>query len=108
MLGLVVFDGERAYRIDLETASGLRRTHYISVESFLPLGDEREVEVQRESSEDDGPPHRELAHVGYSDFHEVNGVMVPFRIRWQGSDDRVLKETVMTVERCRVVDSAVR
>ena len=108
LTGVVDYHGERAYEIHLVTASGLGRVHYVSVDTLLPLGDERPATLERYSWEPAGPAHEETVGIRYYDFREVEGVLMPFSFRWNQSDDQVLPAMEMTYDNCRAVDSALR
>jgi len=62
-------DGEKAYALEVETPNGDKSTEYYSVESGLKLKEETSV---------DGPEGPLTVSVSFSDYREVEGLMLPF------------------------------
>jgi hypothetical protein len=80
--GIVNFEGKKAYSIEMVAAhTGLVRTRYIAVESYLPLGEDRDIVISERGrnyvTETNGRDHF-LVRMVYSDYRTVSGVKYAF------------------------------
>jgi hypothetical protein len=73
--GVVAFEGKAAYSIEMVTPNGIHRTRFIDIESFLPLGEDRDLVLsERHRGDDTTARDHYLVRMVYSDWHTVLGV----------------------------------
>jgi len=77
LAGTTRFGGDLAYKIVMHSREGLLRVRYISVDSMLPLGEDRDLvisERHRDSSQPVSGRDHFTVRMVYSDWRTVNGV----------------------------------
>jgi len=77
LAGTTRFGGQLAYKIVMHSREGLLRVRYISVDSMLPLGEDRDLvisERHRDSSQPVSGRDHFTVRMVYSDWRTVNGV----------------------------------
>lgn len=75
--GTTRFGGQLAYKIEMHSRDGLLRIRYISVDSMMPLGEDRDLvisERHRDSSQPISGRDHFTVRMVYSDWRTVNGV----------------------------------
>jgi hypothetical protein len=109
LLGITDFEGTRAYQIERMTASGITRTAYIAVDTLLPVGEDRDSVTERVSWEPPGPPHLARLRFSFSDYRDVNGVLIAFQSRQSVLEgDGFFDENTFYVERVSVAATSNR
>jgi hypothetical protein len=76
--GIVNFEGKKAWSIEMVAAhTGIVRTRYIDAESYLPLGEDRDIVISERgrnyTTETNGRDHF-LVRMVYSDYRTIDGV----------------------------------
>jgi hypothetical protein len=79
LLGVVDFDGQPAYAVELVSHRGRARTRFFSVTSHLEIGYEELLTIGDRHHDDAADvPASFTFRVAYSDFRNVNGLVLPF------------------------------
>jgi hypothetical protein len=101
--GIVNFEGKKAYSIEMVAAhTGIVRTRYIDAESYLPLGEDRDIVISERgrnyTAETNGRDHF-LVRMVYSDYRTVAGVKYAFHWVRLATGHPNLPEMVYQTER---------
>jgi hypothetical protein len=79
LLGVVDFDGQQAYAVELVSHYGRARTRFYSVTSHLEIGYEELLTIgDRHHDDAANVPVSFTFRVAYSDFRNVDGLVLPF------------------------------
>lgn len=89
LAGIEMVDGQKAYRVDVESPSGKKKTLYYLTENSLKV---REME-------DQGAPGQSITiTTDFADYQKIDGVMIPYQRTINGLFPVPLKMTMDKVE----------
>lgn len=97
LVGIEMVEGKKAYRIDVESPSGRKKTQYFLTENSLKL---------RETEEQEGQGQTVTVVTDFDNYKKVEGVMIPHQLTLNGVMPIPLKMTVTAVEINGTVDPA--
>ena len=89
LVGIEIVEGQKAYRIDVESPSGKKKTQYFLTENSLKV---------REMEDQEGPGQTVTVITDFGDYKKVDGVMIPHQWTITGVMPIPLKMTLNTVE----------
>lgn len=88
--GKETIEGTEVYKLKLTKANGSVEYHYFDTEIFIPIMQSSEVQA--------GPQKGQFSQNFFSDFQEVNGVMMPFFMESKLKGESFQKITIETIE----------
>ncbi|MFZ2899576.1 MAG: pitrilysin family protein [Saprospiraceae bacterium] len=97
LAGIEMVEGKKAYRIDVESPSGRKKTQYFLTENSLKL---------REMEEQSGQGQTVTVVTDFADYKKVEGVMIPHQMTITGAMPMPLKMTVTNAEINGTIDPA--
>lgn len=89
LAGIEMVEGKKAYRIDVESPSGRKKTQYFLTENSLKL---------REMEEQSGQGQTVTVVTDYADYKKVEGVLIPHQLTITGAMPMPLKMTVTSAQ----------
>lgn len=95
LAGIEMVEGKKAYRIDVESPSGRKKTQYFLTENSLKL---------REMEEQSGQGQTVTVVTDFADYKKVEGVLIPHQMTITGAMPMPLKMTVTSAEINGTVD----
>lgn len=98
LLGIEIIDGQKAYKIKIIAPSGQEKLEYYAEDSFLKIR-----EVLRQA---DGDQIITLIN-DYSDYREVEGVLVPFALKTAGATPVPLELKASSIEMNTQMEDAI-
>lgn len=97
LAGIEMVEGKKAYRIDVESPSGRKKTQYFLTENSLKL---------REMEEQSGQGQTITVVTDFADYKKVEGVMIPHQMTITGAMPMPLKMTLTSAEINGTIDPA--
>lgn len=89
LAGIEMVEGKKAYRIDVESPSGRKKTQYFLTENSLKL---------REMEEQSGQGQTVTVVTDFADYKKVEGVLIPHQMTITGAMPMPLKMTVTSAQ----------